>query len=607
MIISDQMNSHQQLIQAAWPEWELIESLNSGQFGIVYKARRSGLAGDSFCAIKVITIEREEDDAGFSDEQTDTYLSSIAQDYAREIRVMESVKGYSNIVSIEDYKICDNSGGKPWHVLIRMELLNTLHENLSGKEITDQLVIRIGKDLCQALEVCASRQIVHRDIKPSNVLVNDDGVYKLGDFGVARQITRITSNTKTGTPDYMAPEVSKNTLKATDFEQVHSADIYSLGLLLYWVANDMTLPFLKKGGLYTSAVREEAFLRRMNGDHLPPPEKVSPALQNVILKACAYDPSNRYKTAKEFRLALENLETHSAPKGPEKKNKAPLIAVMIACVLILTGFILETTKIIDIIPSYPAPASTDKPIPSQEFTGIETEAAAEILPEKKAEPPTEPMTETITEAPTEAPTAAPTETPTEAPTEAPTEEPTPTPTPTPTLAPTPVPIPSLSEMYKGISVQFRAFGNNGKGKIRLLSGPSDEYALIRYVIPGERHEADVFFIENDKVFTHFTHKYPPPIADWYAYIAKKSFTSDQLDGVPEITKLPYVMKQLHTDVTPRQGPGRQYAEWEKLTIPQGTSLKCYFEKNDYCFVECDSGSEPVRAWVPMEYLEDPKS
>ena len=414
--MSGDINTDRQLVQSVWPEWELMEEIARGQFGVVYKACKRGFAGDSFSAVKVISIEREDDESGFSIAQTDSYLASIAQNYAREIKMMEYVKGYSNIVNIEDYSVCQNSGGNPWHVLIRMELLKTLHDDLDGKEITDALVIRIGRDLCHALEICAERKIVHRDIKPSNVLVNDSGVYKLGDFGVARQITRYTSNTTTGTPDYMAPEVFKRSLKMADFDQAHSADIYSLGMLLYWIANDRLLPFLEHGKkLQTIHDKEKAFQQKIDGEQLPPPSKVSPPLQKVLLRACAYDPADRYKTAREFREALESVDVQAAPIG-RKRVRVAVITVVLA---LLVFFILETAGIIDIIKGYPKPT----PIPTQALTEPDTPTPEPTTPELTTPEPTtpeptmpelttpepmtpEPMTEPMMSEPTTEPTTS---------------------------------------------------------------------------------------------------------------------------------------------------------------------------------------------------------
>jgi serine/threonine-protein kinase len=144
------------------------------------------------------------------------------------------------------------------------------------------------------------KQIIHRDIKPANILYhkNSDS-YKLGDFGVSKELDVADSNLtrSIGTCNYMAPEVINS--RFYDFR----ADIYSLGLVLYCLANKKRLPFVKEVGRYKD--EHEAFERRIAGEQLPPPESISPPLAKVILKACAYKPEDRYSSAKEFRLALE--------------------------------------------------------------------------------------------------------------------------------------------------------------------------------------------------------------------------------------------------------------------------------------------------------------
>ena len=578
--MSRDINTDRQLVQSVWPEWELMERIGGGQFGIVYKARKHGFAGDSLSAIKVVSIERDADDREFSVEQTDSYLAGIAQNYAREIKVMESVKGYSNIVNIEDYTVCQNSGGKPWFVLIRMELLRSLYDDLDGKEITDQLVIRIGKDLCQALEICSERQIVHRDIKPENVLVNDNGVYKLADFGVARQITRYTSNTKTGTPDYMAPEIYNRTLKAADFDRVHSADIYSLGMLLYWIGNGRKLPFVEHGRISTPEEKYEAFLRKMDGEKLPPPIKVSPSLQNVILKACAFDPKDRYKSAGELREALESVSVI-----PSKSPKHRWITVLIAAFLVLlVAFVLEYKEFIDITDLIPPPTVTPIWDPPPEQTTLDPET-------------TTPTPETTTPEP-EPTTPEP-------------ESTTPTPTPTQVLIALTSPptlqtstILPLSD-YEGVSAKLKVTSNKMK-KIRIYSGPDEEYreASAFDIELKNKNEATAFFVENGYAFTHFTHKSPKPSFEVYGYIAESVFQVGELEGMPVISELPYVERTVKSDAIPLKGPGTSYEEWDGLTISQGALLKCYFEENGYCFVERDTTGKPFRAWVPADCLEE---
>ena len=429
-----------ELVRTVWPEWELTEQLGIGQYGVVWRARKQGFAGDSFAAIKIVTIGNERNENGFTAEQTDAYYASIAHNYAREIKMMESVKGYSNIVNIEDYTVCKNTGGKPWHVLIRMELLTPLHEYMENREITDEEVIRIGSDLCRALEVCATKKIVHRDIKPANVFVNDGGVFKLGDFGVARQILDVTSQTRTGTPDFMAPEVYNGSLHETDLERAQCADIYSLGMLLYWIANGRRMPFVKQGGLITADEITDAFTRKMSGEKLPDPTKVSGSLSKVILKACAFSASERYRSAGEFRKALESIrmqEAHTRKRG----SKVLYIITAVLILALAAGYIAFRNEEFIRFPwgeptPVPTAVPTNTPVPTLTFTPTPIPTAAPT----DTPAPTDPPVPTPTLTPTPIPTVMPTDTPN--PTDPPVPTPTFTPTPIPTAAPTDTPAPT---------------------------------------------------------------------------------------------------------------------------------------------------------------------
>ena len=358
------MNRDQLLVQSVWPEWKLTDQLGSGQYGVVWKARKQGFAGDSFAAVKVVTIDVENNGNSFTPEQADSYLASIAHNYAREIKMMESVKGYSNIVNIEDYSVIKSSGGRPWYALIRMELLTPLYEYLENQEITDEKILRIGTDLCKALEICASKKIVHRDIKPANVFVNDAGVFKLGDFGVARQILSSTSQTRIGTPDFMAPEIYNNSLRSADFEDAQRADIYSLGMLLYWIANGRRMPFVKQNGLITAEQISDAFARRMSGEKYPGPVHASEGLKKVIMKACAYHSADRYKSAACFREALDRLDKPSrADTSQIPGSRKVTICISMIGLAVLIGIVSLSRLFPDVLYPWikptPAPAQAN--------------------------------------------------------------------------------------------------------------------------------------------------------------------------------------------------------------------------------------------------------
>lgn len=306
------MEEIREMIRKVWPEWRITEEIGEGGFATVYKAVREDLAGTTTAAIKVTKIPRDRNEAeelraeGLEENETYAYYRDVVRDFAAEIKLMDSVKGYTNIVGIDDYKVYQPEGEMVWYIFMRMELLTPLARYVALRGMDEEKIIRLGVDICTALEMCRQYKIVHRDIKPENIFVNDAGHFKLGDFGVARNLEKITSClSRTGTPNYMAPEVYRSMLKETDFASAAKVDIYSLGVVLYWLANGSKLPFVPEDKQIASPDdRRNAFLRRMNGEKLTPPRNVSARLQEIILKACAYDPDARYETAAKMRADL---------------------------------------------------------------------------------------------------------------------------------------------------------------------------------------------------------------------------------------------------------------------------------------------------------------
>ncbi|MCR4655916.1 MAG: protein kinase [Lachnospiraceae bacterium] len=101
--------------------------------------------------------------------------------------------------------------------------------------LPEKAVLKLGVDICSALEICAMKKVIHRDIKPENIFINEFGDYKLGDFGVARKLENVAGAlSQKGTYNYMAPEVEKGT------SYNETVDLYSLGLVLYRFLNRKT-------------------------------------------------------------------------------------------------------------------------------------------------------------------------------------------------------------------------------------------------------------------------------------------------------------------------------------------------------------------------------
>lgn len=298
-----------QEIEKIWPEWKVERRIGGGAYGTVYQVVRTDHNLTSRAAIKVISIPRDPDEIqslqldGMTANGTRTYLQGIVDDFVNEIQLMESLKGVQNIVSVEDYKVVERKGEIGWDIYIRMELLKPFNEWKGTRMLSENEIIRLGIDLCSALEICEKQSIIHRDIKPENIFVNDFGFFKLGDFGIARKLAATQSSQSIkGTYNYMAPEVASG----SNYDS--RVDIYSLGIVLYRLLNNNRLPFLETEQQATNAeARTDALNRRLQGEPLPPPSNASRDLANLVLCACAYDPNARFRSAAVMKRALLNL------------------------------------------------------------------------------------------------------------------------------------------------------------------------------------------------------------------------------------------------------------------------------------------------------------
>ena len=305
-----------------WRDWKAVRRIGNGSFGSVYEIeRQDGFGHTEKAALKVISIPKEESeidslmangyDANSITEYFRTSLNNIMNEYA----MMAALKSHSNIVSCEDRTAVRKANGIGWDVYIRMELLTPFTKEIKEKEISVEETVKVGKDLLKAISACHEKKIIHRDIKPENIFVTEYGEYKLGDFGVARIMSHTTNATKTGTPYYMAPEVDNNEKYGKE------ADIYSLGMVLYWLLNNRRLPFEPTDHLPLPSEKDKAYKTRISGKEVPEPLNGSSELKKVIRKALAYDPKKRYRTAEEMLNAIDSIQNNA---GKESKMKPEL-------------------------------------------------------------------------------------------------------------------------------------------------------------------------------------------------------------------------------------------------------------------------------------------
>ena len=163
-------------------------------------------------AIKVINRTLADDPA---------YLEALQ----REARLAAGLD-HPNITTVHDFQF---EGDSPY--LVMEYVPDSLDKHLRGRHSLPQdQAVQIAIQICKALEYAHSNGVIHRDIKPQNILLTEDGIAKVSDFGIARAIASSTQSRTTravGTPFYMAPE------QWTGSPADAKADIYSLGVLLY--------------------------------------------------------------------------------------------------------------------------------------------------------------------------------------------------------------------------------------------------------------------------------------------------------------------------------------------------------------------------------------
>ncbi len=297
--------------------WRIEKELGKGSFGQVYSIKREDYGETYYSALKVISFPQDpsEEDSlkaeGMDDMSITSYYNTIVEEMVGEFKLMAKLKGNTNIVSYENHMVIDHVNDKGKDILIQMELLTPLNKYIIAKDENDQLlhpltinnVIKLGIDIGKALELCSEYDIIHRDIKPENIFVTDHGDFKLGDFGVARTVgkTRQAMSMK-GTLSYMAPEM----YRGNNYDA--SVDIYALGMVLYRLCNNGRAPFLPPyPEIITHQDKEKSEICRLRGDVFPDAVFSNKGLMNIIRKATAYNPADRYANPSLMRKDLEKL------------------------------------------------------------------------------------------------------------------------------------------------------------------------------------------------------------------------------------------------------------------------------------------------------------
>lgn len=254
--------------------YRIIEKLGQGGMATVFKAYHPSL--DRFVAIKVLHPAFKED-------------PQFLERFQREARVVARLE-HPNIVPVYDFA---EQEGQPYLVMKFIEG-ETLKARLIRSPLLKKEAYKTIKAVGNALTYAHNQGVLHRDIKPSNILIAEDGQVYLTDFGLARMAeagaSTLTGDQLMGTPHYISPEQARGEKKLNA-----CTDIYSFGIVLYEIVVGR-VPF--------SADTPFSIIHDHIYTPLPLPSEVNPkvplGIQQVLLKALAKDPEDRYASGNEL-------------------------------------------------------------------------------------------------------------------------------------------------------------------------------------------------------------------------------------------------------------------------------------------------------------------
>jgi serine/threonine protein kinase len=269
--------------------YEILEELGRGAMGAVYRAKDPAM--DRIVAVKTIISAALASEDG----------SEFRERFFREARAAGAL-AHPGIVPVFDVGEHD---GQPFLVMEYVNGWTLANVNDRGERLNLNRMCEIGQKTAEALGYAHQRGVVHRDIKPANILLTSRETYgverpKITDFGIAKFIESTTTTTgkMLGTPAFMPLE------QFTGAQVDGRADIFSLGVVLYWLATGEQ-PF--PGGSLTAVLYKVVHTEPI------PLRKLNPALparfESIVLKCMEKDPAARYQTGEELAHDLGELRT----------------------------------------------------------------------------------------------------------------------------------------------------------------------------------------------------------------------------------------------------------------------------------------------------------
>ncbi len=232
-------------------------------------------------------------------QNADQYFRDEVEKYKTELSVFASLSKNEHICGYLRYQVVPKEDTAGYDIYILSKRRTSLSEYLKNNNLTFEQGISLGLDLCNAASEFRSEGYIHQHIATSTVF-EDDNHFSVGGLGICSLDTLADQRKKQKDIGlFTAPESCALSARIND-----TADIYSIGMILYYVFNGNHYPFEEAESSYRLANQ-----RRISGEDLPSPLYADYELDSIIRKACAFNPEDRYQSAAEFKIALEDYRS----------------------------------------------------------------------------------------------------------------------------------------------------------------------------------------------------------------------------------------------------------------------------------------------------------
>lgn len=309
---------NEQDIKKILPEWTLSYTLSEKRGEKLYQAERTLGETVKYSTIRIVNIPADKDEAEklsarfTNEEDYRRYISDCVRQKKAELQLLRTLSEKPGIVSLRESYDVSNNDETGYILIARYDYIEPLERYIRSNGFTVGNTIRMGVDICRGLEVLRNNKIVHGNIRPENIYINSLGRFRLGGFDIdlIRNVKRLPKKTISALR-YISPEMCLGE------KRDYRSDIYALGMVLYSMLNGGKLPFEDEYG------QDRALKMRLLGEALPRPAYDVGKLTDIVMKACSFNPDDRYETPLLMRQDLESAfaELKKAMLDKEAQSK----------------------------------------------------------------------------------------------------------------------------------------------------------------------------------------------------------------------------------------------------------------------------------------------